>query len=159
MAGDGVRSLRALAAAHPRAGRLPHVHLKRLERDPAVDLERVLKPGERFRLVFTGNHSKGSVFRDAEELIPPALEAAIDATLTALPEFHHGRVDLRFRDPPSLSRGEAWRIIEINGIGSEPIGMWDAFRIGVSVRARGHKPPRLHDVIKAWRRQERMIAA
>lgn len=159
--GDGVRTLRALVAGHPRAGRVPHVYLRRLEARPEIDLDRVPAPGERIRLVFTGNHSKGSVFRDAFDLVTPALEAACERIVGAMPDFHHGRLDVRFADPDALARGEAFRVIEINGIGAEPIQMWDpekslveslaavlgtsreAFRTGAALRARGFRPPRV----------------
>ena len=174
--GDGVHTLLALIEAHPRAGKLPQVYLERLAERGLTDLDRVLSVGERFPLVFTGNHSKGCVFRAADELITPALEAAVDQAARALPDFHHGRLDIRFRDISALRHGEDWKIIEINGIGAEPINMWDpdrtmlqtmrmltqfwrdAFRIGAAMQGRGHRAPSLFQVIASWRHQEAMIA-
>src|SRR5208283_4438862 len=72
--GDGRSTLRALILADERAGRIPHLYLTRL----ADRLECVPGRGETVRLVFVGNHCKGSIFEDAAALVTPALTAAID---------------------------------------------------------------------------------
>ena len=62
-AGDRRRSdqrCAQLVLADPRAGRVPHLYLPRLARR----LHEVPRQGERVRLVFVGNHCKGSIFED-----------------------------------------------------------------------------------------------
>ncbi|MBB2205822.1 D-alanine--D-alanine ligase [Gluconacetobacter takamatsuzukensis] len=170
--GDGISTLRALVLAHPRAGKVPHIYLPRL----AARLDEVPETGRRIPLVFTGNHSKGSSFRDATHLVTPALTRRIDAILRTMPDFHHGRVDLRFASVSSLREGRAFQIIEINGIGSEPIHMWApgttladmyriqfrfygrAFRIGNRMKRRGHRSRGAFDMLRLWRRQSALIA-
>lgn len=170
--GDGERTIRALIAAHPRAGRIPEVFLPRFE----GRLDEVLPPGETLPLVFTGNHSKGAVFRDATHLVTPALEAQVDRILRAIPDFHHGRLDVRFDTVGALRDGQGFQIIEVNGIGAEPIHMWDpaarlgrlfreqalfygrAFTIGAAMRRRGHRSKGVFDLLRAWRRQQKLIA-
>lgn len=171
--GDGVSTIQQLVMNHARAKEAPHVYLPRL----GARVDEVLPAGEILPLVFTGNHSKGSVFRDAGALITAALTERIDQILQGLPEFHHGRIDLRFASIPELMRGEAIEIIEINGIGAEPIQMWDpgkrlldiyaaqfrfygrAFRIGRAMRRRGYLSRGAFDMLWHWLAQSRLIAS
>lgn len=169
--GDGRSTLRGLILADPRAGRVPHLYLPRL----AGQLERVPASGERVRLVFVGNHCKGSVFEDATEQVTGELAASIERIARAIPGFHFGRVDLRFASLAALLRGEGFRIIEINGVGSEATHVWDprttllaawraqfehygaAFRIGAANRARGHPPTGVAETFRLWRLQRSLM--
>ncbi len=171
--GDGRRTLRDLVLADPRAGRVPQLYLSHL----AGRLEEVPGAGEQVRLVLVGNHCKGSVFRDAMHEATPALAARIEDLARAMPEFHFGRIDLRFRSLAALRRGEDFAVIEINGAGSEATHIWDArtslwkawrdqlwhyhqvFAIGRANRARGFKTSGLSPMYRAWRRQTRLMAS
>ena len=119
--GDGRSTLRQLMLADPRAGRVPQLYLPRLARR----LHEVPRQGERVRLVFVGNHCKGSIFEDGTHLATPALTQAFERIARAMPGFHFGRIDVRFASLPALLRGEGFRIIEINGAGSEATHIWD----------------------------------
>lgn len=169
--GDGRSSLRALIHADPRTGTVPHLYLDRL----ADRLETVPALGETVRLVFAGNHCKGSVFRNGVDEITAALTARIDQIARALPEFHFGRFDLRYASPAALRSGSGFKIIEVNGVGSEATHIWDpdtslreafatqfyhygeAFRIGAAMRRRGTKPSSLGTMLRDWRNQRRLM--
>lgn len=171
--GDGRSSLRELVLADPRAGRVPELYLPRLE----ARLDEVPRQGDRVRLVFSGNHCKGSVFRDGGAELTPALEAAVDAFARDLREFHFGRIDVRYESLAALRRGEGFRVIEVNGVGSEATHIWDpecslreaysaqfrhyaeAFRIGSAMRAQGHRSTRPLELLRLWRRQRRLLAS
>jgi hypothetical protein len=171
--GDGRRTLRALIEAHERFGRLPDLFLNR----PAEELDSVPPPGERVRLVFVGNHCKGSIFEDGTDLATPALLAALERLAGSMPEFHFGRVDVRFSSLAELRAGTGFRILEINGVGAEATHVWDprmklldawraelshfgaAWRIGAANRARGHAPSGLRHMAKMWRLQRRLLAS
>ena len=171
--GDGRSTLRQLILDDPRAGRVPHLYLPRLARR----LHEVPQQGERVRLVFVGNHCKGSIFEDGTHLVTPALTEAFERIARAMPDFHFGRIDVRFATLPALLRGEGFRIIEINGAGSEATHIWDprttlpdawrgqfrhygaAFRIAAANRARGHRSCGLPALYQLWRRQKRLMAA
>jgi hypothetical protein len=132
--------------------------------------------GEHVRLVFTGNHCKGSIFRNGNALITPAMTRQIDRLAQAMPEFHFGRFDVRFGSLEELQRGSGFTVIEINGVGSEATHIWDkettlraayatqfdhyaaAFRIGAANRRRGFKPTPPFTLLKMWRRQRRLMA-
>jgi hypothetical protein len=171
--GDGRATLRELVLRDPRAGRLPHIYLPRL----AGRLDSVPEDGERVTLVMVGNHCRGSVFRDGTGLLTPALAERIETLAAAMPDFHFGRFDLRYRSLPALRRGEDFAVIEINGTGSEATHIWDArtslgkawrdqlmhygevWKIGRANRARGFRTSGLWPMFRAWRRQKTLMAA
>jgi hypothetical protein len=169
--GDGRSTLEALVRAHPRAGRVPHLYLPRL----SARLAEVPAAGARVPLVFVGNHCRGSEFEDGRAHATEALAARIDRFARAMPDFHFGRIDLRFDSIALLRRGEGFRIIEVNGAGSEATHIWDpatrlvaawrdqlhhyglAWRIGAANRAAGHRPSGLVAMHRAWRLQRRVM--
>ena len=171
--GDGRRSLAALIEADPRHHRLQSLYLAQ----SAGRLDAVPGAGERVRLVFAGNHCKGSIFRNGEAEITPDLTARIDAIAQATPGFHFGRVDLRYRSLGSLRRGEGFSIIEINGVGSEATHIWDpdtslreiflaqfrhygeAFAIGREMRRRGARPSGVRMMARDWFNQRRLMGS
>ncbi|HYZ24284.1 MAG TPA: D-alanine--D-alanine ligase [Rhodopila sp.] len=170
--GDGRSTLRELILADARAGRVSHLYLKRL----TERLDTVPARGEPVQLVFVGNHCKGAIFEDGAGLITPALTAAIDQLARAVPEFHFGRIDVRFTSTAALRRGLGFRVIEINGTGSEPTHIWDArtklldawrtqffhygqaFRIGAANRRRGFRTSGLWPMFREWKKQRRLMA-
>ena len=169
--GDGASTLRALILADARHGRLAHLYLDRL----ADRLDDVPGRGERVRLVFAGNHCRGSVFRNGAADITPALTARIDAVARAIPNFHFGRIDLRYRSLHALRQGEDLSIIEINGVGSEATHIWDsdtslrevyaaqfrhyaaAFAIGREMRRRGARSSGVRRMWRDWREEQRLM--
>jgi hypothetical protein len=171
--GDGRSTLRALILADPRARAIRRFFIPRL----GARLDAVPRAGERVPLVFVGNHCKGSTFRDACADITPAMTARIDAIARAMPEFHFGRFDVRYRSLAALKRGEDFSVIEINGVGSEATHVWDprgrllpawrdqffhyraAFEIGRANIARGFRPSGLRAMFSRWRVQTRLLAA
>ena len=171
--GDGRSTLRDLILADPRAGRVAHLYLPRLKHR----WQEVPRQGEQVRLVFVGNHCKGSIFRNGTALATEALTDRVDRLARALPGFHFGRIDVRFASVQALARGEGFRVIEINGVGSEATHVWDpatplreawraqfehygaAFRIAAANRALGHKPAGVRAMWRHWRAQKRLMAA
>jgi hypothetical protein len=168
--GDGHRTLRQLILADPRAGRLPHLYLKR----HADRLDDVPALGEAVRLAFAGSHSRGAVFRNGNALVTPAMEARFDAIAQSLPEFYFGRFDIRFADFAQVQAGEAFTIVEANGAGAESTHIWDRrttlvqawrdlmrqyrllFQIGRANRDRGFRPLSLAE-FRRWHRREKEL--
>ena len=90
-------------------------------------------------------------------------------------DVHVARFDVRFEDLASLQAG-CFRIIEVNGAGSEAIHFWDPtlpitkafagvfakqrllFAMGHQMRAAGHKPGPIA-LSKAWLAQQNQIKA
>jgi len=172
LSGDGRRTLRELVADDPRAQRLKHIYLRRLSRQADM----VIPEGERVPLVFAGNHSQGTIFRDGTHLKTPQLEQRVDQIAKRIPGFHFGRFDVRFDDLGDFLVGRDFKIIEINGASAEATHIWDAsirlteaysvlftqfrtlFEIGAANRHRGHRPIGLAQFLKdvlAYRRLAR----
>lgn len=169
--GDGLSTLRELVLADPRASSLAWMYLPHLGARAAA----LVPPGQRVPLVFVGNHCKGSIFENGIRFATPALEAAIERLARAMPEFHFGRIDLRYDTPDDLAAATGLRIIEINGAGSEATHVWDpatrlvdawraqfqhygaAFRIGAANRARGYRPVGPVELIRLWLRHKRLM--
>jgi hypothetical protein len=165
--GDGQRSLRALIAADPRAGRLQHLYLQR----HAARLDGVPAAGAAVRLAFAGSHSRGAIFRNGTHLVTPAMEARFDAIAQALPEFHFGRFDVRFERFADLQAGLGFTILEVNGAGAESTHIWDRrtgllqawrdlmrqyrwlFEIGAANRARGFRPLTVRQFLRVWQHE------
>ena len=169
--GDGRRTLAQLVAADPRAGQLQHLYKAR----NAERWGQVLAAGERHRLLFSASHCRGAVFRDARGLIGTELSRTLDDIFADIPGFHYGRLDVKFKDIESLRAGRDFAIIEVNGASSESINIWDRnagfgealgtllrqyrtlFRIGAANRRRGHRPPGMAALIRAWRMESRLV--
>jgi hypothetical protein len=152
---------------------VPHLYLTRL----ADRLDTVPSPGERVQLVFVGNHCKGSIFQDGGALVTPALTEAIERLASSLPDFFFGRIDVRFASSVGLRRGTGFRVIEINGVGSEATHIWDpstrlldawrtqffhygaAFRIGAANRRRGFCSSGVRAMYRDWMNQRRLMAS
>jgi D-alanine-D-alanine ligase-like ATP-grasp enzyme len=170
--GDGRSNLRDLIMADARCAQVPHLYLPRL----AGRLHEVPAAGERVKLVFVGNHCKGSTFKNGAKLISRELTERIEAIARSIPNFHFGRFDIRYESDAGLMAGEGFRIIEINGVGSEATHIWDpqtslreayaaqffhygaAFRIAAANRTLGHKPTSFFALLHLWRKQKRLMA-
>lgn len=171
LTGDGRSTVAELLDADPRTRLLPHIYRPRL----ADRLNDVLSKRQTLPLVFTGNHCKGAIFRNGAADITPALTDVLNRILRDIPEFHFGRIDVKFRSESALREGKDFEIIEINGVGSEATHIWDAhttlreayaaqfhhygeaFRIGAKNRARGWKSTSLPAGIRQWREQKRLL--
>lgn len=170
--GDGVRSVRDLVDADPRARRIggsgAHEALAQPDRVPAA--------GEVVRLATIGSTRVGGLYRDGRRYNTPRLLAAVDAIARDMPSFHCGRFDVRFDSLDELAAGRGFTIIEINGAGSEAIDAWDPdigllqglrmvfakqrrlFEIGAAMRRRGARPVGLLRLARFNRRQQQLIA-
>ena len=176
--GDGAHSVHDLILGDERAAWKAGLHLG-LDGShaglPAEVLDSVPAAGAVVRLAFIGSIRVGGLYRDAAAHITPALSARFDAISRSMPEFHYGRYDIRFASVAALEAGEDFRIIEINGAGSESISAWDPgtplravyrrllahqrmlFEIGAANRARGFHTPGFRAILRAAWKQRRLI--
>ena len=168
--GNGVDTLGELVANDERAGQLKHLYQARHQNR----WHDVIAKDEPYRLVFSATHSKGAIFKDANQHITPQLTTAINDILLDLPEFHYGRLDIKFPDIENLKLGKGIEIIEINTASSESLHIWDSettlkqavdallyqyrvlFRLGCKNRKRGYKTPSLRQFLHHWLQERRM---
>lgn len=168
--GDGISTLRDLILADPRASRIAHIYLNRFE----SELDAIVPIGATKRLVFSGSHSKGAIFKNGNQWITEAMRARFDAIADGIDGFHFGRFDIRFADFEAFRAGRDFAIIEINGAGAESTHIWDSatslfeawsalflqfrllFRIGAMNRKRGFKPDSWKMFLNRWLRERRL---
>jgi membrane protein DedA with SNARE-associated domain len=162
--GDGVRTLRELVEADPRARLISQTYLKRFE----AAADEVLEAGKSLRLVEAGNHCQGCIFLDGADLLTDELQEAIDAISRKLPDFFVGRYDIRYESDNELRAGQNFKIIELNGAASEATNIYDSsnsiwsayatlyrqweivYRIGAENRRRGNRTVALWTLFKDW---------
>ncbi|CAN5275850.1 hypothetical protein BH10PSE6_BH10PSE6_19630 [soil metagenome] len=164
--GDGVSTVRALVSRDERL------------RSRAVfyeGLERVPQAGEATALSSVWSHRMGGRYEDRSDAITPQLAAVIDAIATGMPNLHVARFDVRFENLSALAAGREFKIIEINGAGSEAIEFFDpavpffaayrgvlakqatVFAIGAANRRNGFAPCGWRALLTAFWRQRRLI--
>ena len=170
--GDGSSTVRELIAADPRLNAVSKMLLPKLGNKAG----RVPAKGEATRLVFVGNHCRGSTFKDGLDIVTPALAARIDEIMQDMPQLYFSRIDLRYETMESLRAGEGIKIIEFNGSGSEATHIWDpqmtiraayatqffhygeSFKIGAAMRKTGLKPTGWWNLLALWQHQKRLMA-
>ncbi len=171
--GDGKSTIRDLILSDARTRLVPHLYLPRLH----SRLHEVPDRGAPVRLVFAGNHCKGSIFSNGAADITSMLTEKINYIMSDIPEYYFGRIDVRYLNVASLRRGEDFRIIEINGVGSEATHIWDpstslrhayraqfdhyrkAFEIGAELREAGFQSSGLRQITRDWLMQRRLMAS
>ena len=170
--GDGRRSVQALIAVDGRLRGHSGVYARALGSD---GLAAVPGAGERVMLTTVASLRVGARYEDRTDAVTSVLDDRVDAIARSMPDFHLGRFDVRFDTMAALGRGE-FRIIEVNGAGSEAIHLWDPaislwaafagvfakqrllFQLGAAMRARGHAPVGVVGLVRAWWRQQGLIA-
>lgn len=123
--GDGVHTLRDLIAGHPRA----LLQWEVLEKSHAEEMDKVPVLGERVGLGIIGNHCRGARFVNANAHITDELQQVFEEIAGQMEGFYYGRFDIKCDDVESLQRGEGIKIIEVNGVCSEPVHIYDPARI------------------------------
>ncbi len=119
--GNGVHTLKQLILQEERAA----LQLQALEINYGKKLEYVPQLGEMYNLVPFGNHSRGAKFLDYSHKITDELNSTFNTIFKDIPEFHFGRLDIKFNSWEELIIGENICIIELNGSGSEPTHIYD----------------------------------
>ena len=169
--GDGVHSLQHLIEKDPRASKIAEIYFNRHRES----LQQIIADKMAFRLAFAGSHCRGSIFRNGNAHITPALSHAFDEITADIKDFYYGRFDVRFESIAQLKQGHAFTILEINGAASEATHIWDKnsslaevyrtlfyqyktlFRIGSINRRNGHKLPSILQLFKAWRTESKLV--
>jgi len=164
--GDGIHTVEELIRADSRASLIAETYLRRFA-DRKSD---VLPANEALKLVETGNHAQGCIFRDGYRLWSKELEFTLDRFARRLPEFYFGRFDIRYETEQDLRAGRNFKIVELNGASSEATNIYDArnslrsayrtlfqqwriaFEIGAANHGRGRSPSRLRILWREWRR-------
>ncbi|MFY0605594.1 MAG: ATP-grasp domain-containing protein [Cyclobacteriaceae bacterium] len=116
VSGDGEHSVRHLLEMNPRALLQIDFEHSRFEQL----MQTIPDKGEHVKVEPIGNHSRGTIFLDANHQITPALSDAIDKLCQEIEGFHFGRFDLRCSTWEELAQLKNFKILELNGAGAEP---------------------------------------
>jgi hypothetical protein len=170
--GDGIRTVAELIASDPRA--------RRIGRDGAseagCDTSRVAAAGETVRIATVASTRVGGSYRNGSASVTPALAAVVETVAADMTDFHVGRFDVKYTTLEALRAGE-FKIIEVNGAGSEAVHAWDPrltlreayaivfdkqrrlFAVGAAMRQRGHRPVGWLPLLRHHLRQQALIKA
>ncbi len=119
--GDGKSSLLNLIKQDARS----HLQLPSLREGLGDALHSVLENGVKQILVPYGSHTRGAKFLDWTHLNNANLEKTLDTICTQIDGFYYGRLDVLYNSFESLSIGKDFRVIEVNGAGSEATHIYD----------------------------------
>lgn len=114
--GDGNSTIKQLLESQPRA---------MLTADLSSDFllnegERVPEKNEEVLVEPIGNHCRGTMFLNDEHEIDESLNQAINQLADEIPDFYFGRFDIRCKSVNDLRQLKNFKILELNGAGSEP---------------------------------------
>ena len=120
--GNGDSTLKELILQDKRAKRylelFTEIHQEKLNSIP--------KKGKKVKLTAIGNHSKGTQFLCGGHLITKKLEQTFDSLSNEIAGWYYGRIDIKYNSFEDLENGENFKILEINGIISEPTHIYDS---------------------------------
>ena len=119
--GDGKSTLLELILQNPRS----HLQLAKLRDQLGSELRSIPEKGKNCVLVPFGSHTRGAKFTDETENASPELCSLIDGICSRIPGFYYGRLDILFDSYEDLNQGANYKIIEINGAGSEATHIYD----------------------------------
>lgn len=119
--GDSFSTVEELAEKNPRA----RFQMTRLFKKTPSLKTKVPDAGEILELEPIGNHCRGTAFFDASQNIDDKIASVFNEISKQIPGFYYGRYDLRCSSIDDLKKGENFKIIELNGAGSEPAHIYN----------------------------------
>ena len=120
--GDGKYSVEQLMQQNTRARFQIDSMRKRLG---DMGMDEVIKAGEKRILEPIGNHCRGTKFLDNNFLLNSSLDEVFDKIALTIDGFHYGRFDIKVKSIEDLFEGKNIRIMELNGVSSEPGHIYD----------------------------------
>jgi hypothetical protein len=119
--GDGFSALHHLINQSNRAQLRKTYLLEKFE----AQLNDTLPDGKVLLLEPIGNHCRGTKFVNRNDLITPELIRVFDAIAQNMSGFYIGRYDLKVTSLQDLNSGKNIKIMELNGVTSEPAHIYD----------------------------------
>lgn len=119
--GDGQSTFEKLVISNKRS----KLYKELIFENHAEKLNIIPNKKEEILLSTIGNHCKGTQFVNGNHLISEKLINTFDKINAKIPGWFYGRVDLKYANFHELEEGKNFKIIEINGIISEPTHIYD----------------------------------
>ncbi len=119
--GDGISTIEELMQGYPRA----RLQLPRFKDSQAEFLKTIPQNGIIIELEPIGNHNRGTTFLNGNHLIDENLKVVFDNIGSKMEGIHYGRFDLKCESIELLKEGKEFKILEFNGVASEPAHIYD----------------------------------
>jgi hypothetical protein len=120
--GNGHETVKCLLMQNPRG----ILQIERLDKEKADLMKTIPLMGEKIVVEPIGNHCRGTQFLNFNHLINPDMVAAYDKIQADLPGCYVFRLDLKAPSVADLQAGKNIKILEINGVGSDPAHIYDS---------------------------------
>jgi hypothetical protein len=139
------------------------------------DMTLIPAPGTYVLLEPIGNHVRGTLFYDAGSLITPEVNDFFSSIAGHIDGFMFGRFDLRVKSKADLQTGQNLRILELNGVSSDPTHIYDPnlsylavakylmrhlqrmYELAREQQHKGHQPATLAEVRAEVRRHKSIL--
>ncbi len=119
--GDGKSSLSDLISQNTRA-----FHRRSYLFDKFSScLAKIPSKGEKVYLEPIGNHNRGTTFLNGNHYVNDELLRVFDSISEEIPGFFYGRFDVKARSEKDFIAGRNIKILELNGVSSEPAHIYD----------------------------------
>ncbi len=105
------------------------LQMERLQETHKTILNKVPAKGEKVNLGVIGNHSKGTLFINGNDQIDASLTQVFDRLARHIDGFYYGRFDIKCQSLDELRAGKDFKIIELNGVFSEPTHIYDSSKM------------------------------
>ncbi len=119
--GDGTSNLYELILADKRA----YLYYELLQNIHKEKMQAIPEKNKIIKLSVIGNHSKGTQFKNGNHLINKELEKMMDGFSKQIDNWFYGRLDIKYNTFKELTAGKNFKVLEINGIISEPTHIYD----------------------------------
>ena len=119
--GDGISTVLELVYKNKRAKH----YISTIKELNTTILNKIPSKNEEIILNNIGNHCKGTQFINANYLINNNLNLLLDTISNQIPGWYFGRIDLKYVSFEKLIQQKEVKILEINGIISEPTNIYD----------------------------------
>jgi len=119
--GNGESTLKQLIEKSPRAQKRKQYLFEKFENQ----LQIILANGQKMNLEPIGNHSRGTKFINGNHLINEQLKNTFDNVTRHIEGYYYGRFDIKVSSLEDLYAGKGIRILELNGVSSEPAHIYD----------------------------------
>ena len=121
LVGDGKKTIGRLITENHR---IAH-RLQILKNNFSDQWNLILPKGRKMIVEPIGNHNRGTVFLNANHKIDPVILDWVANCMKPLKGFDYGRLDIKISDWDAFKKNKGVKILEINGVNSEPIHIYD----------------------------------
>jgi hypothetical protein len=119
--GDGKHTVEALVLANTRY----KILWNELKSNIKVDLYSIPKNGQKVLLEPIGNHCRGTIFRNAEDINKTKAARTINKIMAQYDGFNYGRFDMKVKTIEDFYEGKNIKILELNGVNADAAHIFD----------------------------------